>query len=133
MLNDVAPHTVSENLNLVCNVLGTEESLKISKSAVQQLQLLAENDKLEAIALRVVVLGGGCYGMQYRFEFDSMKKEEEKVFSIENISIFIDDVSLNFLNGSVIDYQEDLMGAAFVINNPNAVSSCGCGNSFSVM
>ena len=49
MLNDVAPHTVSENLNLVCNVLGTEESLKISKSAVQQLQLLAENDKLEAI------------------------------------------------------------------------------------
>ncbi|KAB2834225.1 MAG: iron-sulfur cluster assembly accessory protein, partial [Caedimonadaceae bacterium] len=72
-------------------------------------------------------------GMQYRFEFDSMKKEEEKVFSIENISIFIDDVSLNFLNGSVIDYQEDLMGAAFVINNPNAVSSCGCGNSFSVM
>ncbi|MGN6670501.1 MAG: iron-sulfur cluster insertion protein ErpA [Candidatus Nucleicultricaceae bacterium] len=126
-------NTAPEHLDLIPDTPDIQGHLKISKSAVQQLKSLAKKDEIETIALRVLVLGGGCYGMQYRFEFDSTKKEEEIVFQFENIHIFIDDVSLNFLNDSVIDFREDLMGAAFVISNPNAVSSCGCGNSFSVM
>ena len=79
--------------------------------------------------LRVSVLGGGCSGFQYRFEFDAATQPDDKLFDAH---VVVDETSLELLGGSMLDYTDDLSGSAFEIKNPNAKSSCGCGNSFSV-
>lgn len=78
--------------------------------------------------LRVSVLGGGCSGFQYRFDFDPALAGDDRVFG----NVVIDETSLGLLGGSMLDYTEELGGAAFEIKNPNATASCGCGNSFSI-
>jgi iron-sulfur cluster insertion protein len=108
-------------------------NLSLSKSAATKLTALAAQEGRATISLRVVVSGGGCYGMQYHFEVNTPKQPNEFTFRHDTIEIFIDEISLNLLNDSLIDFTEDLMGSAFVIKNPNAVSSCGCGTSFSVV
>jgi iron-sulfur cluster insertion protein len=82
--------------------------------------------------LRITVSGGGCSGFQYGFAFDNQKNEDDYVFEHMGIAVVTDDASLDLLNGSVIDFVEDLMGASFQIKNPNATASCGCGSSFAV-
>ena len=82
--------------------------------------------------LRVSVEGGGCSGFKYKIDFDNNINDEDFIISKDNLKILIDPVSLQFLNGSVIDYKIELVGSRFVIDNPNAVSSCGCGTSFSI-
>ena len=121
------------SIDLISDTPQISGQLKLSTTAVAKLKSLAKDGDQDHISLRVEVFGGGCYGMQYRFELDVEKKDEEFSFVHENIAVYIDDVSLNFLKESIIHFSEDLMGAAFVINNPNAVSSCGCGSSFSVI
>ena len=83
-------------------------------------------------ALRISVEGGGCSGFKYNIEFDNDISKDDYIISKENLRIVIDPVSLKFLDGSVIDYKSELVGSRFVIENPNAVSSCGCGTSFSI-
>ena len=83
-------------------------------------------------ALRVSVLGGGCSGFQYGLTFDDHRNDDDFVFERDGVTVVVDDVSLGLLNGAEVDFVEDLMGASFRINNPNAASSCGCGNSFSI-
>jgi iron-sulfur cluster assembly accessory protein len=82
--------------------------------------------------LRVSVLGGGCSGFSYSFDFDSSHAEDDLVVEREGASVLIDAVSLDFLKGSEIDFVDEMIGAAFKVINPNAKSSCGCGTSFSV-
>ncbi len=82
--------------------------------------------------LRITVSGGGCSGFQYGFSFDNQKNEDDYVFEHMGIAVVTDDASLDLLNGSLIDFVEDLMGASFQIKNPNATASCGCGSSFAV-
>ena len=82
--------------------------------------------------LRITVSGGGCSGFQYGFTFDPARNEDDRLFERDGAQVVVDEVSLELLNGSEIDYVEDLAGASFAIRNPNAASSCGCGNSFSV-
>jgi iron-sulfur cluster assembly accessory protein len=83
--------------------------------------------------LRVAVDGGGCSGFQYKFDFDSAgPSAEDKVFGDVNAPVIVDDISLGFLNGAMLDYVETLGASSFEIKNPNAKASCGCGNSFSV-
>lgn len=82
--------------------------------------------------LRVAVTGGGCSGFQYNFALDDAKAEDDLVLERDGAVILIDSLSLDFLRGAEIDYVDDLIGAAFKINNPNAQSACGCGTSFSV-
>jgi iron-sulfur cluster insertion protein len=82
--------------------------------------------------LRVAVTGGGCSGFQYNFTLDNTRLEDDLVIERDGAVILVDPVSLDFLQGAEIDFVDDLIGAAFKVNNPNATSSCGCGTSFSV-
>jgi|SRR5437764_8438256 len=91
-------------------------------------ELLAqENDP--SLALRVFVAGGGCSGLQYGMTLDE-EQEGDTVISISGFNILVDEMSMGYIDGSEIDYVDSLMGAGFTVNNPNAVSSCGCGHSF---
>ena len=82
--------------------------------------------------LRLAVTGGGCSGFQYNFALDDNRQDDDLVLERDGATILIDPVSLDFLKGSEIDFVDDLIGAAFKVNNPNATSSCGCGTSFAV-
>jgi iron-sulfur cluster insertion protein len=86
----------------------------------------------EATSLRVFVQGGGCSGMQYGFTLETEQNEDDFVIEQQGVKYLVDAMSMQYLQGAVIDYKEDLQGANFVINNPNAETSCGCGSSFSV-
>ena len=76
--------------------------------------------------------GGGCAGFQYKFEFDNLKKKHDIIIETSKVNVLIDDISLNLIKGSKIDYVNELIGSSFKISNPQASSSCGCGTSFSV-
>jgi len=89
--------------------------------------LTQENDP--GLALRVFVAGGGCSGLQYGMTLDE-EQEGDTVISISGFNILVDEMSMGYIDGSEIDYVDSLMGAGFTVNNPNAVSSCGCGHSF---
>lgn len=107
-------------------------SLSISDSAARRVAVLRQMEGDDALMLRITVSGGGCSGFQYGFSFDKTVNEDDYVFEHLGTSVVTDDVSLDLLNGSVIDFVEDLMGASFQIKNPNATASCGCGSSFAV-
>ncbi|HZS87378.1 MAG TPA: iron-sulfur cluster insertion protein ErpA [Chloroflexota bacterium] len=91
--------------------------------------LLVEQDNPD-LALRVYVAGGGCSGLQYGMALDDSMMEGDTLVELDGIRVVIDSESLSFIEGSQIDYVDSLMGAGFTVNNPNAVSTCGCGHSF---
>ena len=110
-------------------------NLSVTDAAIQRLQTVLSQETQEHAMpqmLRIRVDGGGCSGFQYAFCFDSQVAADDKVFQYQDIAVVIDDVSLGLLAGSCLDFESDLMSAAFVIKNPKATASCGCGNSFSV-
>ena len=88
-------------------------------------------DESEGTMLRVYVQGGGCSGFQYGFEFTKEQNEDDFVFGEPDIKVLIDAMSMQYMQGATINFEEDLMGASFNINNPHAETSCGCGSSFS--
>lgn len=104
----------------------------LETGAVSKLKELIVEEGNPDLMLRVFVQGGGCSGMQYGFTFEEVKNEDDFDFSYENVKVVVDSMSMQYLQGSSIDYKEDLMSASFVINNPNAQTSCGCGSSFSI-
>ncbi len=108
-----------------------DASFTISEAARTRLaRIFAQEGKPEAM-LRVKVSGGGCAGYQYGFDFESTVDKDDFVFGDDAVKVVIDTVSMDFLSGSQIDFVNDMIGASFQINNPNAVTSCGCGTSFS--
>ena len=106
--------------------------IEITDSAKSKIVELLEQEDNKDLNLRTFIQGGGCSGFQYGFTFDDEQSADDFEFEIGSRKLLIDFVSMNYLGGAVIDYQEGLMGAGFSIQNPNAQSSCGCGNSFSV-
>lgn len=106
--------------------------LAVSESAAKRVAFLIEQEGNPNLMLRLTVSGGGCSGFQYGFGFDDTAGDEDHVFEKDGTRVVTDDASLDLLAGSMLDYVEDLMGAAFQIKNPNATASCGCGNSFAV-
>ncbi|MDA0707197.1 MAG: iron-sulfur cluster insertion protein ErpA [Proteobacteria bacterium] len=94
-------------------------------------QLIAEEDNPE-LKLRVFVSGGGCSGFQYGFTFDEKFEDGDSRVENQGVTLLIDPMSVQYLMGAEIDYKEDLQGAQFVIRNPNAATTCGCGSSFTV-
>jgi iron-sulfur cluster insertion protein len=112
--------------------IGGERAILISESAARRIAVLKEQEEAEGAFLRIAVSGGGCSGFQYGLSFDAQKNPDDFVFERDGVAVVVDDVSLDLLNGAEIDFVEDLMGASFQIKNPNAASSCGCGNSFSI-
>jgi iron-sulfur cluster insertion protein len=109
-----------------------DNSLLISDNAAAQILALLAAESNQKQRLRISVSGGGCSGFQYHFLFDEEKLDEDHVFEHQGAQVIIDEISLKLLKGSLLDYVEDLSSASFVLKNPNAASSCGCGNSFSV-
>ena len=108
-----------------------ERSFSVSENALRRIDKLLE-EEAPGTMLRVTVSGGGCSGYQYGFKFDTNTNEDDHRFEQDGLTVLVDDVSLDLLDGSQLDFVEDLIGASFQINNPNATSSCGCGASFSV-
>jgi iron-sulfur cluster insertion protein len=105
--------------------------MNILPGAVSKLQELFAEENNPNIKLRVFVQGGGCSGFQYGFTFDETQGEDDFDFAAGNVQVLVDSMSMQYLQGADIDYQESLQGASFVINNPQATTTCGCGSSFS--
>jgi iron-sulfur cluster insertion protein len=104
----------------------------VSENAAKRIAQLKAMEGDDDLMLRLSVSGGGCSGFQYGFSFDKSKQQDDHTFERNGVKVVIDDTSLDLLSGAEIDFVEDLVGASFQIKNPNASSSCGCGNSFSV-
>lgn len=100
-------------------------------AAVKVAELVLEEGNPE-LKLRVSVQGGGCSGFQYGFSFDDTIAEDDMVIVKNSVTLLVDAMSYQYLSGSAIDYQESLQGANFMISNPNAETTCGCGSSFSM-
>lgn len=107
-------------------------AIQVSDSAVVKVKRLIEEEENQALMLRVFVTGGGCSGFQYGFTFDEKVNEGDTSIERDGVKFVVDPMSFQYLAGSEIDYQENLQGAQFVINNPNAKTTCGCGSSFSI-
>ncbi len=110
------------------------EGLQVSltTSAAERVAQLIEMEGKPALRFRIAITGGGCSGFSYNFSLDDALAEDDKVFDQHGVEVVVDRLSLELVNGAEIDFVEDMMGASFKINNPNAASSCGCGSSFSV-
>lgn len=106
--------------------------LGLSASAARRVAELMRAEKNDGLMLRIAVSGGGCSGFQYGFSFDDTVRDDDLTFERDGVRVVVDDVSLDLLNGSEIDYVEELIGASFQVKNPNATASCGCGTSFSM-
>ena len=106
--------------------------LVFTDSAAEKVRQLIEEEGNAALKLRVFVQGGGCSGFQYGFTFDEETGEDDTVMEKNGVSLLIDAMSYQYLVGAEIDYKDGLEGAQFVIKNPNATTTCGCGSSFSV-
>jgi iron-sulfur cluster insertion protein len=108
------------------------EPLIFTSAAANKVKQLIVEEGNSALKLRVFVSGGGCSGLQYGFTFDENTEEGDTQVQNEGVTLLVDPMSFQYLAGAEIDYTEGLEGAQFVIRNPNATTSCGCGSSFSV-
>src|SRR6202007_667899 len=106
-------------------------AVTISERAARRIGEILKTEG-DGAMLRISVEGGGCSGFQYKFDVERAKAEDDLVIARNGATVLIDPVSVGFLAGSEIDFVDDLIGASFKINNPNAKSSCGCGTSFSL-
>ena len=106
--------------------------LIFTDSAADKVKQLVDEEGNPDLKLRVFVQGGGCSGFQYGFTFDEVINDDDTQMNKNGVTLLIDAMSLQYLGGAEIDYKEDLQGAQFVIKNPNATTTCGCGSSFSV-
>jgi iron-sulfur cluster insertion protein len=109
-----------------------ERRIVLTENAARRIAMLRAQEEAGNAFLRIAVSGGGCSGFQYGLTFDDQRNEDDFVFERDGVTVVVDDVSLGLLSGAEVDFVEDLMGASFQIHNPNAASSCGCGNSFSI-
>ena len=109
-----------------------ESPLVFTSEAATKVSSLIEEEGNSSLMLRVYIQGGGCSGFQYGFTFDEEEKDGDTRVVTDGVTLLIDPMSLQYLSGAEVDYTEGLQGAQFVIRNPNASTTCGCGSSFSV-
>ena len=106
--------------------------LILTDRAAAKARALIDEEGNDALMLRVFITGGGCSGFQYGFSFDACLNDDDTVVEHNGIRLVIDPMSLQYLTGSEVDYEEELAGSRFVVKNPNATATCGCGASFSI-
>lgn len=106
-------------------------SITLTDNLVKQIRVLQSKEGKADLKLRILVDGGGCQGFEYKFSLVTDVNPDDEVFEKDGISVVIDEISLPYMKGAEITYTDDLIGAHFAIKNPNAVSTCGCGTSFS--
>lgn len=107
-------------------------SIKLSGRAVAKVRQLVAEEENDELKLRVFITGGGCSGFQYGFTFDELVADDDTALEQDGVTLLVDPMSFQYLAGSEVDYTEGLEGSRFVINNPNATTTCGCGSSFSI-
>lgn len=116
--------------------MSNNSAISLSPSAVQKIFALMEQEGNLDLKLRIYIRGGGCSGFEYKFSFEQQPAEDDEciVQNLDNmkVALLVDPVSMQFLRGAVIDYKEDIQGPTFIVNNPNAKTTCGCGSSFSI-
>ena len=113
-------------------VMESPTQVRLSTNAARKVRELASAQGNEALMLRVYIEGGGCSGFQYGFEFAENPAEDDSVVEVDGVKMLVDPMSYQYLVGAEVDFKEDLQGARFVISNPNASTTCGCGSSFGV-
>ena len=106
------------------------QEINITKNAAEKIVALTSSEP-KGVKMRLSVSGGGCSGFQYQFSLDKVTTDEDKIFTHDNAVLVVDTISLKYLKGSEIDFEDKLIESSFKVNNPNASSSCGCGISFS--
>ncbi len=107
--------------------------LKVTEAAAKEVnRLMAEQETEESMYLRVGVAGGGCSGFKYTLDLISEKNDGDEMFETAGVNVICDPVSLNYLDGTTLDYKDGMMGKGFTFDNPRSTGSCGCGSSFSV-
>ena len=111
--------------------MSEEPLINFTDSAACKVHELIQEEGNSNLKLRIFISGGGCSGFEYNFSFDETVNDDDTVIEKNAVSLLIDAMSFQYLTGASIDYREDLEGSRFVINNPNATTSCGCGSSFS--
>ena len=109
-----------------------EPTIEFSQRAANKVRQLMQSEGNTALKLRVFITGGGCSGFSYGFTFDEEVAEDDAVIERGGVTMVVDSLSFQYLSGAEVDYQEDLQGAQFVVQNPNASATCGCGNSFAI-
>ena len=105
---------------------------EVTDRAVEKVQSLKTEEQNDDLKLRVYVTGGGCSGFQYGFSFEDTMAEDDTLVSRNGVTVLVDSLSFQYLAGSTVDYEIGLMGSRFLITNPNASTTCGCGASFSI-
>lgn len=123
---------INANFGMALGPSGGETLLQFSDSAAAKLKALQQDEGNPNLMLRVSVYGGGCSGFQYTFSLEETVKSDDRTVDNDGVTLVIDEKSYQYLTGSEVDYNEGLEGAMFVVNNPNATSTCGCGASFSI-
>ncbi|WP_205289342.1 iron-sulfur cluster insertion protein ErpA [Lysobacter sp. TY2-98] len=108
-----------------------ERPLAFTSAAAAKVRQLIDEEGNDSLNLRVYIQGGGCSGFQYGFEFDEERADDDLAVETDGVTLVVDPLSLQYLMGAEVDYTESLHGAQFVIRNPNAKTTCGCGSSFS--
>lgn len=114
------------------NAVVAAEPIGLTPSAEEKIRALLVEEADDELCLRVFVTGGGCSGFQYGFTFDDERNEDDSVIAKGGARVLVDSLSYQYLVGSNVDYQEGLEGSRFIVNNPGASSTCGCGSSFSI-
>jgi iron-sulfur cluster insertion protein len=107
-------------------------SVNLSDRAIRKVRDLVADEGNDQLKLRVFITGGGCSGFQYGFTFDELVAEDDTTLEKGGVTLLVDPMSMQYLAGSVVDYTEGLEGSRFVVDNPNATATCGCGSSFSI-
>jgi iron-sulfur cluster assembly accessory protein len=106
--------------------------INLTDRAVKKVQDLVEEEENNQLKLRVFITGGGCSGFQYGFTFDELVADDDTAMESDGVTLLVDPMSLQYLSGSEVDYTEGLEGSRFIVTNPNATATCGCGSSFSI-
>tara|TARA_B100001093_G_C26582416_1_gene907882 strand:- start:460 stop:831 length:372 start_codon:yes stop_codon:yes gene_type:complete len=122
---------VSESIQADLTNYDNADLLVFTEAAANKVKNLIEEERNDSLKLRVFVSGGGCSGFQYGFTFDENIQDGDTQVEKNGVTLLVDPMSFQYLTGAEIDYKEDLEGSQFVIKNPNATTTCGCGSSFS--
>ena len=106
--------------------------INLTARAVEKVRELVSEEENDELKLRVFITGGGCSGFQYGFTFDELAADDDTAIEKDGVTVLVDPMSFQYLVGSEVDYTEGLEGSRFIITNPNATTTCGCGSSFSI-
>ncbi len=112
--------------------ISLSEPISISDNAVKKVTELKSEEGNADLNLRLYITGGGCSGFSYGFTFDEGTKENDTIVERDGVTLLVDALSIQYLQGATVDYTEGLQGARFVVDNPSATTTCGCGSSFSI-